>query len=111
MLNAGAAITVVSRYSVNSTRGMRVLIRLMAVSCAVTLAGGCANERATTVFAVQPMAANASAMATGSVTATERDVELRQAAKQTIAGKVLAAIALERVTGRKPDPARLAELR
>jgi hypothetical protein len=38
----------------------------------------------------------------------ETDPELRQAAKKTLAGKVLAAIALERVTGRKPDPARLA---
>jgi hypothetical protein len=33
-------------------------------------------------------------------------LELRQAAKKTLAAKVLAAIALERVTGRKPDPAR-----
>ena len=30
--------------------------------------------------------------------------------KKTIASKVLSAIALERVTGRKPDPARLTEL-
>jgi hypothetical protein len=31
--------------------------------------------------------------------------------KQTLASKVLGAIALERVTGRKPDPARLNPLR
>jgi hypothetical protein len=31
--------------------------------------------------------------------------------KQTLASKVLAAIALERVTKRKPDPARFSELR
>jgi hypothetical protein len=31
-------------------------------------------------------------------------------AKKTLASKVLSAIALERVTGRKPDPARLNEL-
>ena len=30
--------------------------------------------------------------------------------RQTFAGKILTAIALERVTGRKPDPARLSEL-
>ena len=30
--------------------------------------------------------------------------------KKTLASKVLSAIALERVTGRKPDPARLTEL-
>ena len=35
---------------------------------------------------------------------------IRDASKQTLAGKMLAAIALERVTGRKPDPSRLAEL-
>lgn len=31
--------------------------------------------------------------------------------KQTLGGKVLSAIALERVTGRKPDPSRFKELR
>jgi hypothetical protein len=34
----------------------------------------------------------------------------RDPSKQTMASKVLSAIALERVTGRKPDPARLKEL-
>jgi hypothetical protein len=34
----------------------------------------------------------------------------RDPAKKTLASKVLTAIALERVTGRKPDPARLMEL-
>jgi hypothetical protein len=35
----------------------------------------------------------------------------RDASKQTLASKVLGAIALERVTGRKPDPARFNQLR
>jgi len=30
--------------------------------------------------------------------------------RKTLAGKVLTAIALERVTGRKPDPARISEI-
>ena len=34
----------------------------------------------------------------------------RDPSKKTMASKVLSAIALERVTGRKPDPARLNEL-
>ncbi len=34
----------------------------------------------------------------------------RDPGKKTMASKVLTAIALERVTGRKPDPARLNEL-
>jgi hypothetical protein len=35
----------------------------------------------------------------------------RDPSKQTLASKVLGAIALERVTKRKPDPARLNQLR
>jgi hypothetical protein len=35
----------------------------------------------------------------------------QEAKKQTLASRVLGAIALERVTKRKPDPARLNELR
>ena len=37
--------------------------------------------------------------------------ETRDPRKQTLASKVLGAIALERVTGRKPDPERLNQLR
>ncbi len=86
---------------------MGVFLRMIAIAGAAALASACANERAAAPFAF----ANAAAMTTGSVDATERDAELRAASKQTIAGKVLAAIALERVTGRKPDPSRMAELR
>jgi hypothetical protein len=43
------------------------------------------------------------------VALTEEEQELRQAAKKTMAGRVLGAIALEQVTGRKPDPARLSQ--
>lgn len=91
---------------------MGVLIRMIVVCCVAVLCGACANERSTAALAVQPMsAANASPRVESAAGATERDIEMRQAAKQTIAGKVLAAIALERVTGRKPDPQRLVELR
>ena len=38
---------------------------------------------------------------------TEDDLQRQQAAKKTQAGRVLGAIALERVTGRQPDPSRL----
>jgi hypothetical protein len=38
---------------------------------------------------------------------TEDDLQRQEAAKKTQAGKVLGAIALERVTGRQPDPSRL----
>lgn len=43
--------------------------------------------------------------------AQAHDADLKRAAKQTVSAKLLAAIALERVTGRTPDPARFNELR
>lgn len=36
--------------------------------------------------------------------------EIQHLGQQTLAGKVLSAIALERVTGTKPDPSRFAEI-
>jgi hypothetical protein len=60
-----------------------------------TLLGGCAgNQPLSTGFAPPAQAGDA-----------ERDP-----GKKTMASKVLSAIALERVTGRKPDPSRLNEL-
>ena len=57
------------------------------------LLAGCANNQPlSTGFAGQAQAAD------------------RDPGKKTMASKVLGAIALERVTGRKPDPARLSEL-
>jgi PBP1b-binding outer membrane lipoprotein LpoB len=41
------------------------------------------------------------------VAMTEDDTERLAAAQKTMAGKVLGAMALERVTGRQPDPSRL----
>lgn len=68
---------------------------------ALTLCG-CAQERGTAVFGYQAM---------GSPSAAEPDPAMEaQLRKRTLASKVLAAIALERVTGRKPDPSRLTEL-
>jgi hypothetical protein len=60
-----------------------------------TLLAGCAGSQPlSTGFAGPAQAADA-----------ERDP-----GKKTLASKVLTAIALERVTGRKPDPSRLNEL-
>lgn len=39
-----------------------------------------------------------------------RKAEVDHLKRQTLAGKVLTAIALERVTGLKPDPARFSEI-
>jgi hypothetical protein len=59
------------------------------------LLAGCANNQSlSTGFAAPAQAAEAD----------------RDPSKKTMASKVLSAIALERVTGRKPDPSRLTEL-
>jgi hypothetical protein len=59
------------------------------------LLAGCANN--------EPLSGGFAAPAQAAV--PERDPS-----KKTMASKVLSAIALERVTGRKPDPSRLTEL-
>ena len=75
-----------------------MLWRGEAVILAGALLAGCANNTPiSTGFAPPAQAAQ--------VTEPERDPS-----KKTLASKVLSAIALERVTGRKPDPARLTEL-
>jgi hypothetical protein len=70
-------------------------IIFVAVTAAGAVLGGCSNG--------QPLASGLG----GPAQAAEFD---RDPGRKTMASKVLAAIALERVTGRKPDPARLSEL-
>jgi hypothetical protein len=80
-----------------------VQIRALVGAAAAALAcSACANDPAPLLLGKQ---AHASPLTTGT---TARD-DLPPLHK-TMASKVLTAIALERVTGRKPDPARLAEL-
>jgi hypothetical protein len=68
----------------------------------VTLAAACGSQRPAAVYGYQAIGSASAASATD----VDGAIELRQAGKKTLAAKVLAAIALERVTGRKPDPAR-----
>ena len=72
-----------------------MLVRGAMLILAGALLAGCANS--------QPLSGSFAAQAQ----AAEPD---RDPSKKTMASKVLSAIALERVTGRKPDPARLNEL-
>jgi hypothetical protein len=72
-----------------------MLLRTAIVILAGALLAGCANS--------QPIAVGFA----GPAQAAEAD---RDPSKKTLASKVLSAIALERVTGLKPDPARLNEL-
>lgn len=76
--------------------------RSAALAAAALALSGCAQERGTAVFGYQTARPSQTA---------ELDSEMEaQLRKKTLASKVLAAIALERVTGRKPDPSRLTEL-
>jgi hypothetical protein len=68
---------------------------------------GCANQAPQAVYGYHAVNGVPNA---GGPDEIDTAVEAAQASKKTLAGKVLAAIALERVTGRKPDPARLTEL-
>jgi hypothetical protein len=54
--------------------------------------------------------ANSQPLSTGFAGPAQAGDAERDPGKKTMASKVLSAIALERVTGRKPDPARLNEL-
>jgi hypothetical protein len=54
--------------------------------------------------------ANTSPISSGLAPTAQAAEADRDPSKKTLASKVLSAIALERVTGRKPDPARLNEL-
>ena len=54
--------------------------------------------------------ANSEPLSSGLAPPAQAAVPAHDPAKKTLASKVLSAIALERVTGRKPDPARLIEL-
>jgi len=54
--------------------------------------------------------ANSQPLSTGFAAPAQAAEPERDPSKKTLASKVLSAIALERVTGRKPDPSRLNEL-
>lgn len=79
----------------------------MAVLTMALALAGCANEGMPGVGA----GFAAPGITTGAVAAyaPAGDGAGEVAPRKTLASKVLAAIALERVTGRKPDPARLTE--
>ena len=79
-------------------RGRLMLWRGGAVILAGAFLAGCANNT--------PISSGFAPPAQAAPTAEPE----RDPSKKTLASKVLSAIALERVTGRKPDPSRLTEL-
>lgn len=94
--------------------GPTMTIRFFSIATAALLCSACAKDPLTNVTALQspslqvisPAEAHEATRVYGATSENEADL-LRH---KTLAGKVLTAIALERVTGRAPDPARLSEL-
>ena len=85
-----------------------MLIRSAVVLTFASLVAGCANDAPNLAsFAVGP-----SALAiTTPAAAASADIPMGEPAgyRKTMSDRVLAAMALERVTGLKPDPSRLAD--
>jgi hypothetical protein len=81
-------------------------ILVIAVAVAVT---GCANDHGSADARLAP--ARRPAMLGAANIAHDTDADMKRAAKQTVSAKMLAAIALQRVTGRTADPSRFNELR
>jgi hypothetical protein len=82
-------------------RGWLVALRLAIVIFAGALLAGCANS--------EPLSSGLSSPAQAAPVQTASLQPTPDPYRKTLASKVLSAIALERVTGRKPDPARLIE--
>lgn len=86
-----------------------MIVRLAVVSFVAVSCAGCANQGPLT-----PMGLGFHGQLEGARPATGTlgpSAAPRSKMKQTLGGKILSAIALERVTGRKPDPRRFKELR
>jgi hypothetical protein len=83
-----------------------VIIRVGSMAAVALTCAACANEP-------QPryLGMRANAFRTGALDpVSPAGVEPAEPAKKSLAAKMLTAIALEKVTGLKPDPARFAEL-
>ncbi|MGD9806384.1 MAG: hypothetical protein AB7E81_24965 [Hyphomicrobiaceae bacterium] len=86
-----------------------MLIRSAVVLTFASLVAGCANDAPNLAsFAVGP---SALAITTPAAAAAAADIPMGEPAgyRKTMSDRVLAAMALERVTGLKPDPSRLAD--
>ena len=88
-----------------------LLVGVACAGCSETTAGlpglATASLQAPVGGVTAPMTRASVAPAAGGAAPSEED-QLR-ASRRTMASKVMAARALERVTGRKPDPGRLAD--
>lgn len=85
--------------------GWAVPRSIIVIVVAALFFGGCANATLT-----PPLGGGAALTSVGTGGSLGSEPGGGEAPRKTIASKVLAAIALERVTGRKPDPARFTEV-
>lgn len=82
-----------------------MVLRACVIVATALACAGCANERPAASLYYQAAGLHSDP----SAPTAEADIDRGQAVKKTMGAKVLTAIALERVTGRRPDPARLAD--
>ena len=78
---------------------MKIVFQWSIILAATAFLAGCANESSSVLSGLTPVTPAYAGGADG-----------QDPTRKTLASKVLTAIALERVTGRKPDPSRLTEL-
>ncbi len=91
--------------------GTTVLVRAAAIAVVALAVSGCANERSIGLMGLGFHGAASESAEPAADAATPPGERIPTGdMKQTLGGKVLSAIALERVTGRKPDPSRFREL-
>ena len=86
--------------------GIVMIIRWAIVTAAALSCAACANQGQ-----MQPMGLGFHGQINSYAAPAQAEKPALPKLKQTLGGKVLSAIALERVTGRKPDPRRFNELR
>lgn len=89
--------------------GVVVILRGVVLVAAGLVLAGCANDTLPPLnagFAAPGAGARGGAAVAGYASSAQ---DHEAVPRKTLASKVLAAIALERVTGRKPDPSRLTE--
>jgi hypothetical protein len=86
---------------------MSVALRLRAVTAVVLAGSSCVGEAPVVESLGQEVVILRAAASAPGDGEEERGTNLRDTGKRARASKTLAAIALERVTGRKPDPIRL----
>ncbi|MGE0767846.1 MAG: hypothetical protein AB7L90_15390 [Hyphomicrobiaceae bacterium] len=85
-----------------------MLIRSAVVLTLASLSAGCAND-APNLASFASVAPSALAIATPVMAAPDVSAPDPTGYRKTMSDRVLTAIALERVTGLKPDPSRLAD--